>query len=176
MKIPDWAKSASVSDEIRMQVLRVMTRNAKNAKPSSIVHCLCGSGCKKCFGEPHCGCKRCYRPEKKPRPLSTGDLETLTVSQESSETFLSVLPPPCTAEQIRHCSRKLRAEDTSPVAKYCKFIKAQNPVKQTQYFCRKCSLDLCNSCFLFTCSSHNVLFLGSSHFVCQSVKHSTVLN
>ena len=54
MKIPEWAKSADVPDKMRREVLRFMRRVSK---PSEIVHCTCGRGCKRCYGEPHCGCR-----------------------------------------------------------------------------------------------------------------------
>ena len=172
MKIPEWAKPAQVTDQIRFEVLRAMR---KKSKPNKIVHCLCGSGCKKCYGELHCGCRYCYRTETRPRPLSMGDLESLDYLLESSDVLPDDLPTTCTAKQVMHSSRRLEAENTSTTVKMCIFARRQPPLKQTQYFCRKCKLDHCNTCFLSTCICHNVFFVGSNRFVCQSTRHSSLL-
>jgi hypothetical protein len=122
MKIPEWAKSALVTDKIRFEVLRDMMR--KKSKPRKIVHCLCGSGCKKCYGELHCGCRYCYRAETRPRPLSMGDLESLDLLLESSDVLLMPddLHATCTAKQVWHSSRKLEAENSTPAVKMCRYI------------------------------------------------------
>lgn len=45
------------------------------------------------------------------------------------------------------------------------------PPKQTRYFCKTCNVNVCNVCFTSTCGAHNVQFLGSSYFHCQSPFH-----
>ena len=138
MKIPDWAKAAQVSDEMRREVLRSMRRNCK---PDKIVHCKCGRGCKKCYGQPHCGCRYCYRPEKRPRALSLGDLELLYLHHETAQ----LLPhdEPSVATPVLHHPGTTRAESTTPLVKTCQVLP---PVKQTQYYCQQCSLNICNHC------------------------------
>jgi len=50
-------------------------------------------------------------------------------------------------------------------------IKEVGPPKQTKYFCKKCKADVCNDCVTNECSSHNVQFIGTSRFHCQSPFH-----
>jgi len=46
------------------------------------------------------------------------------------------------------------------------------PPKHTRYFCRTCRLDICNPCFMKTkCAGHNIQYLGSSRFYCESPFH-----
>ena len=157
MKIPEWVKSAPVTDQIWFEILRPK----RKSKPNKIVHCLGGSGCKKFYGELNCGCQYCYRAETRPRPLSMGDLERLDFLLESSVVLPDHFPAVCSSKQVWHNPRKLEV-------KMCISAKRQLPLKQTQYFWSKCKLDLCNTCFLSSCNTHNVLFVGSTQFVCQS--------
>jgi len=39
-------------------------------------------------------------------------------------------------------------------------------LKQTKYFCKTCSLTICNSCFTRGCSAHNVDWMGQAKFAC----------
>jgi len=50
-------------------------------------------------------------------------------------------------------------------------VKEVGPPKQTKYFCKKCKTDVCNACFTTVCSSHNVQFIGTSKFHCESPFH-----
>ena len=45
------------------------------------------------------------------------------------------------------------------------------PPKQTRYFCKTCNASVCNACFTAKCGAHNVQFLGSAYFHCQSHFH-----
>jgi len=45
------------------------------------------------------------------------------------------------------------------------------PPKQTRYFCKTCNASVCNACFTARCGAHNVQFLGSAYFHCQSPFH-----
>ena len=169
MKIPKWATAAVVNDQMRLEVLRDIKRNSK---PSLIIHCKCGRGCRKCYGELHCGCRYCYRAEKRPRALSTGDLEQEYFLQETTEPLDTDQPVACVAQAVLHDSKSTWVEKHSPVVKICFSAKTQAVLKQTQFFCQKCNHNICNQCFLSTCSVHNVIFLGSNHFVCQGERHT----
>ena len=43
--------------------------------------------------------------------------------------------------------------------------------KNTKYFCRSCSFDICNDCFTNCCSAHDVQWLGIATFNCLSPHH-----
>jgi len=49
--------------------------------------------------------------------------------------------------------------------------KKVGPPKQTRYFCKTCNVNVCNVCVSSTCGAHNVQFLGSGYFHCQSPHH-----
>jgi len=49
--------------------------------------------------------------------------------------------------------------------------KEVGPPKQTKYFCKKCQKDICTECFKSVCNSHNVQFIGSTRFFCESPFH-----
>ena len=169
MKIPKWATAAVVNDQMRLEVLRDIKRNSK---PSLIIHCKCGRGCRKCYGELHCGCRYCYRADKRPRALSTGELEQENFLQETADNLDTDQPATCVAQAVLHDSKSTWVENCSPVVKICFSSKTQAPPKQTQFFCQNCNHNICNLCFLSTWSAHNVIFLGSNHFVCQAESHT----
>ena len=169
MKIPKWATAAVVNDQMRLEVLRDIKRNSK---PRQIIHCKCGRGCRKCYGELHCGCRFCYRAEKRPRALSTGDLEQEYFPLGKTESLDTNQPGVCVAQAVLHEPKSTWAESTKPVVKICLSSKAQAPLKQTKFFCQICNMNICSLCFLSTCSVHNVIFLGSNRFVCQSAMHT----
>ena len=50
-------------------------------------------------------------------------------------------------------------------------VKEVAPPKQTKYFCKKCKADVCNACFTTVCSAHNVQFIGTAMFHCESPFH-----
>jgi len=50
-------------------------------------------------------------------------------------------------------------------------VRNVRPAKQTRYYCKKCTIDVCNLCFTKTCTGHAVQFLGQSKFVCESPYH-----
>jgi len=43
--------------------------------------------------------------------------------------------------------------------------------KQTKYYCKKCNKDICTECFKTVCSAHNVQFIGTAKFHCESPYH-----
>ena len=45
--------------------------------------------------------------------------------------------------------------------------------KNTKFFCRTCSFDICNDCFITECSNHDVQWLGVATFNCYSPEHKT---
>ena len=57
--------------------------------------------------------------------------------------------------------------------------KRVGPPKQTRYYCKTCGANVCNACFTTRCGTHNVQFLGSAYFHCQSsfhkIQHDNVL-
>ena len=50
-------------------------------------------------------------------------------------------------------------------------VKEVGPPKQTKYFCKKCNKDICTECFKTVCSAHNVQFIGTAKFQCESPFH-----
>lgn len=50
-------------------------------------------------------------------------------------------------------------------------VREVGPPKQTKYFCKKCNKDICTECFKTVCSAHNVQFVGTAKFHCQSPFH-----
>jgi len=51
-------------------------------------------------------------------------------------------------------------------------VKEVGPPKQTKYFCKKCQKDICTACFKTVCSTHNVQFIGTAKFHCESPFHN----
>ena len=45
--------------------------------------------------------------------------------------------------------------------------------KNTKYFCRTCSLDICNACFTTECSAHHLQWLGVATFNCYCPQHKS---
>lgn len=50
-------------------------------------------------------------------------------------------------------------------------VRNVRPAKQTRYYCKKCTIDVCNLCFTKSCTGHAVQFLGQSKFICESPYH-----
>ena len=68
---------------------------------------------------------------------------------------------------------ELKQRDPQPKSRVREEYKTRDvdPPKQTRYFCKTCNVNVCNVCVSSSCGAHNVQFLGSGYFHCQSSKH-----
>ena len=143
-------------------------QRCKLAQADAIVHCLCGEGCHKCYGEPHCGCQYCYRPPrtKRKKKLKRSIIENIELELEKIFLIPSLLYQTC---QVTCTLGKVTACLNTIKPKHCLDTRLVRGPKKTRYFCCHCQADICNDCVSSCCSSHKVQFMGSrANFSCQN--------
>jgi len=171
-------KAALVWDNCTMWTSRewLKFQRMKLSQADNIVHCLCGEGCDKCYGEPHCGCQYCYQPprtrkrRKKKKKLKQSIMEIIEIKLET----VCVIP-----RLIYQNSRPASFTLVKAIAslniikpKLCHDTRMVRGPKKTRYFCTHCQADICNHCVSSCCSSHKIQFMGSrADFCCQSSNH-----
>ena len=109
------------------------------------------------------------------------DVETMRRSSDSNYHFKR-RPVSCIEKTQTRSSHRMSLPDMNWNLKIEKpkrreklrdpfIVKEVGPPKQTKYFCKKCQKDICTECFKTVCSAHNVQFIGTSKFHCESPFH-----
>merc|ERR1712131_157140 len=112
-------------------------------------------------------CKLCYIPPQ--RRLEKDNFNNVT-SDNSTEVIELKEPEDtlyCFAKPLIHtCATKAMIRSETAQTKICPHRETKLSSKQSHYFCNNCKKDICNQCLIISCSSHNVLFLGTLKFTC----------